>query len=52
MSNAEMVDPYDITSGSNNLGRRKRVEKRARIAADVEFAGMYDANGRRSRARR
>ena len=27
MSNAEMVDPYDITSGSNNLGRRKRVEK-------------------------
>ena len=27
MSNAEMVDPYDITSGSNNLGRRRRVEK-------------------------
>jgi phosphate transport system permease protein len=27
MSNPEIIDPYDITSGSNNLGRRKRVEK-------------------------
>ena len=27
MSSPEIIDPYDITSGSNNLGRRKRVEK-------------------------
>ena len=27
MSSPEIIDPYDITSGSNNLRRRKRVEK-------------------------
>jgi phosphate transport system permease protein len=27
MSSPEIIDPYDITSGSNNLGRRRRVEK-------------------------
>jgi phosphate transport system permease protein len=33
MSPAEITDPYDITSGSNNLARRRRTEKLVSLAA-------------------
>ena len=33
MSAAEITDPYDITAGSSNLGRRRRVEKLVSLAA-------------------
>jgi len=33
MSAAEITDPYDITSSSNNLGRRRRTEKLVSLVA-------------------
>ena len=33
MSGAEVVDPYDVTSKSNNLGRRRRTEKLVSVLA-------------------
>ena len=33
MSSAEITDPYDITARSNNLGRRRRIEKLVSLLA-------------------
>src|SRR4051812_2816877 len=33
MSTAELVDPYDITARSNNLGRRRRIQQLVSVLA-------------------
>ena len=38
MSSAQISDPYDITTGSNNLGRRRRIQKLVSLVAILSAA--------------
>lgn len=38
MSSAQIIDPYDITASSNNLGRRRRIQKLVSLLAILSAA--------------
>ena len=44
MSAVEIIDPYDITAKSNNLGRRRRIQQLVSVVALLSAASASSAS--------